>query len=74
MQFLTFLDYGVLRDKRLLPGEDRSVELASAGLGTRFSIGQNVKARFDYGWQLKDSGIAGSPINGRVHFSLLVSY
>ena len=25
VQFLTFLDYGVLRNKRLLPGEDRSV-------------------------------------------------
>lgn len=73
-QLLTFVDYGVVRNKRLLPGEDRSVELASAGLGARFSLDQNVTARFDYGWQLKDSGIAGSPRNGRAHMSLLISF
>ena len=74
LQLLAFLDYGMVRNKRLLPGEDRSVELASAGLGSRLSIDQNVSARFDYGWQLKDSGIPGGPRNSRAHFSLLVSY
>lgn len=74
LQFLTFVDYGVVRNKRLLPGEDRSVELASVGLGTRLSVDQNVTARFDYGWQLKDTGATGGPRSGRAHFSLLVSY
>lgn len=74
LQLLTFLDYGLVRNKRLLPGEVRSVELASAGFGARFSIDQNVTARFDYGWQLKDTGLPGGPNSSRVHFSLMVSY
>lgn len=75
LQLLTFLDYGVVRNKRLLPAEDRSVELASVGLGARFSVEQNVTVRFDYGWQLKDTGAPGvGPRSGRAHFALLISY
>jgi len=74
LQLLGFVDYGTVSNRILLPGERRHVNLASAGLGARFSVDQNVTARLDYGWQLKDSGIAGSPRNGRAHFSLLVSY
>ncbi|HYC44718.1 MAG TPA: ShlB/FhaC/HecB family hemolysin secretion/activation protein [Burkholderiales bacterium] len=74
IQLLGFVDYGTVSNIRLLPAERRQITLWSAGLGARFSVDQNVTARLDYGWQLKDSGIAGSPRNGRAHFSLLVSY
>lgn len=74
LQLLTFLDHGVVRNKQLLPGEDRSVELASWGLGARVSVDQNVSVRFDYGWQLKDTGAPGGPESSRAHFALLISY
>ena len=74
LQLLTFLDYGVVRNKQLLLAERRRTELSSVGLGMRYNIDTNVTLRFDYGWQLKDSGVVGSPKNSRPHFSLLVSY
>lgn len=74
VQMLAFVDYGVVRNKRLLPGEASRVELASAGLGMRFSVDQNVTVRFDHGWQLKDDGVVGGRKNSRSHFALLVSY
>jgi hemolysin activation/secretion protein len=74
LQLLTFLDYGVVRNKQLLPGEDPSVELASWGLGARFSVEQNVTMRFDYGWQLKDTGAPGGPRRSRAHFALLIGF
>ena len=74
LQLLSFLDYGVVRNKQLLPAERRATELSSVGLGMRYNIDSNVTFRFDYGWQLKDSGVVGSPKNSRPHFSLLVSY
>ena len=74
LQLLAFLDYGVVRNKRLLVGEDPNVELFSTGLGARFSVGQNVTIRFDHGWQLKDIGVPVGPRSSRAHFSLLVSY
>lgn len=74
LELLTFVDYGFVHNKHLLPGEPRHVELASAGVGTRFSVDQNVSFRFDYGWQLRDDGVPGGTRHGRPHIALLVSY
>jgi hemolysin activation/secretion protein len=74
LQFLTFVDYGNVGNKRLLVGENKRAELASAGLGVRFGIDTNVSVRFDHGWQLRDIGGNTGPKNSRAHFSLLVSY
>ena len=74
LQLLAFLDYGVVSNKRLLPGEPQHVELSSIGLGMRFALEQNVSFRFDYGWQLHDTGVPGGRNNSRPHFAVLVSY
>ena len=74
LQLLTFVDYGDVRNKRLLAGEPKHVELSSAGLGMRFSVGQNVSFRYDHGWQLHDTGVAGGRKNSRQHFALLVNF
>lgn len=73
-QLLVFTDYGSVRNRRLLPSEDRDVVLWSAGAGLRFFVDQNVTVRFDYGWQLKDTGSAAGAKNSRAHFSLLISF
>lgn len=74
LQLLAFIDYGNVRNKHLLVGESRHVELASSGLGARFAIDTNVTMRFDYGWQLRDLGTNTGPKSSRAHFSLMVSY
>lgn len=74
LQLLTFLDYGMVRNRHLLPGEPQRVELSSAGLGMRFALEQYVSFRFDYGWQLHHTGVPGGRKNSRPHFALLLSY
>lgn len=74
LQLLSFLDYGFVRNKHLLPGEPRHVELSSTGLGLRIAVDQNVSFRFDQGWQLHDTGVAGGRKNSRQHFALQVNF
>lgn len=74
MQGLTFLDYGVVRNKRLLPGEVKRVSLSSVGFGLRYELAQSVSARFDYGWQLHDAGVPGAQSHSRAHVALMASF
>ncbi|MEX0936420.1 MAG: ShlB/FhaC/HecB family hemolysin secretion/activation protein [Pirellulales bacterium] len=53
-QWLLFYDAGEASNHSLLPGEDPSIDLNSAGAGFRYSAGPNLSMRFDYGWQLND--------------------
>ena len=74
MQLLTFFDYGVVRNKRLLPGEAQHVSLSSVGFGLRYELAQSISARLDYGWKLHDAGIPGSQSHSRAHAALIVSF
>jgi hemolysin activation/secretion protein len=71
LQLLGFWDYGVAQIHRPLPDEKRSIELASAGAGFRYTINSNLSLRFDYAWQLIDSG---DRFGSRAHMGVLVSY
>ncbi len=53
------------------------ITMMSVGPGLRYAVGENLTFRFDYGWQLKDSGgslLTRRPYNHRGHFSLGLSY
>ncbi|MBN2479531.1 MAG: ShlB/FhaC/HecB family hemolysin secretion/activation protein [Parachlamydiales bacterium] len=54
MQFLTFLDLGWVTNVDQSIYNKKSAFLGSLGLGFRYAIKDNVTARLDYGWQLKD--------------------
>jgi hemolysin activation/secretion protein len=71
---LVFVDAGVAVLSRLLPGEERARELLSIGAGLRYSLGSNLLARADYGWQLRDSGISPTGHNHRGHVSVTVAW
>ena len=73
LQFLGFLDYGEAHIRNALTDEDRSIELCSVGVGLRYTITHYLSVRFDYGWQLKDSG-TGNPDNSRAHVAALLSF
>lgn len=71
---LAFLDYGVVSNHERLPGEPRRLDLASAGVGFRYGIGSALTVRFDYGWQLKDSGVSDGRRNHRGHVGVVLAY
>jgi hemolysin activation/secretion protein len=71
---LVFLDAGVATVNDPLPGEDRTRELASTGVGLRYSLAANIAARADYGWQLRDSGASPTGDNSRLHLSVTVAW
>ncbi|HEY0968808.1 MAG TPA: ShlB/FhaC/HecB family hemolysin secretion/activation protein [Opitutaceae bacterium] len=69
-----FVDYGWLANHDRLPGEIRRIEMASLGAGLRYAVGSNISLRFDYGWQLEESGVSDGRRSSRGHFSVNVSY
>lgn len=69
---LGFWDIGSVRSKHGLPGEVSSVTLQGAGVGLRYQFGNNVSARFDYGWAVDDGGLGGP--GGRANFGVTVSF
>lgn len=69
-----FLDYGLVASHRRLSGEPGHLELASAGLGFRYSLGGHLNLRADYGWQLKDSDVSDGRRNHRGHVSIVLSH
>lgn len=73
LQLLAFFDYGATQNKNLLAGEDPHLNLSSVGGGVRYSVGRNVSARFDYGWQLQDRSL-NPRNNSRMHLAVTVSY
>lgn len=72
LQLLAFVDYGGGGDSNPAPGQEPWQNLASTGLGFRYSLASNLDIRFDYGWQLVE--LAGDAATGRAHFSLTLSY
>lgn len=73
LQFLGFFDYGGTSNRILLPGENENIQLASTGFGLRYAITQYMSLRFDYGFQLHDTGL-NPRYNSRGHLGLVVSY
>lgn len=71
---LVFFDYGWVRSHERLPAEPAHLELASAGLGFRYQLGAGFSARFDYGWQLKPSGVSDGRRTSRAHVSVTLGY
>jgi hemolysin activation/secretion protein len=73
LQFLGFFDYGVTENRDLLPGEKLKNKLGSVGPGIRFSINPFLSLRFDYGWQLYDTGF-NTRYNSRGHLGVMLAY
>ncbi|NUN93766.1 MAG: ShlB/FhaC/HecB family hemolysin secretion/activation protein [Verrucomicrobiae bacterium] len=73
LQFLGFFDYGVAENRILLPGEDPHVQLAGTGPGLRYTISPWLSVRFDYGWQLYDTGL-NPRYNSRGHLGVIIAY
>ena len=71
---LVFFDAGVVGVHRALPGEDKNTELMSVGVGLRYAIGGAFSLRFDYGWQLRDTGLAPGRANHRGHIGVTCAY
>lgn len=74
LQFLVFWDYGVLNNVTLQPGERAHTTLASVGPGLRYRINTYASLRFDYGFQLKDSGANTKNEASRGHLGFVLSY
>lgn len=72
-QFLGFFDYGTTENHTLLLGEDPHIQLASIGPGIRYSISPYLSLRFDYGWQLYNTGL-NSRNNSRGHLGIVLAY
>ena len=73
LQFLAFVDHGGGRNADPLPGE-RSASLTSVGPGLRWALGERLSLRFDYGFQLEDSGAALGLGDSRMHLGGTVSW
>jgi hemolysin activation/secretion protein len=76
LQFLLFWDYASVGNKFLVAGEDANTNLSSVGPGLRYVINPYLTMRFDYGFQLMDSQVAGSNdrFSSRAHLGLILSY
>jgi hemolysin activation/secretion protein len=64
MQLLAFWDYGVGENKDLGQDEDPHILFHSVGCGLRYTVNRYFSLRFDYGWQLADSGQDRTPSTG----------
>lgn len=74
LQFLFFWDYGTVSNVVKQPGESANTTLTSIGPGVRYKINTYASLRFDYGFQLKDSGVANNNDGSYGHLAFLLSY
>jgi hemolysin activation/secretion protein len=74
LQFLGFVDYGGTSLHQIQPSDDNpNSNLLGVGPGLRYVINPYVSLRFDYGFQLIDTGFDPRH-NSRAHIGVLVSY
>jgi len=71
---LAFFDAGRTEVHTPLVGEARARNLASAGIGVRYTLGATVVARADFGWQLRESGVSPTRDDRRGHVSVTVGW
>jgi hemolysin activation/secretion protein len=74
LQALVFTDYGSVWKKKIVFGEDPHQDLWSIGPGLRYTISPYFSMRFDYGFQLTDTGQSTRDYNSRGHLGLVLSY
>lgn len=74
LQLLAFWDYASGRNVHLLPGEVSNIHLSSVGPGFRWSVGEHFSMRFDYGFQLRESGQGLNLGDSRMHLGGTVSF
>lgn len=75
-QPLAFMDYGYVGVKEP-NGRDPNIEAWSLGTGLRWSYNKTAYLKFDYAWQLKDTGansIYFNRENSRAHLSANISW
>lgn len=73
LQLLAFFDYGGTQLRLPQSGGDPHVQLASVGPGIRYAIGTYATFRFDYGFQLMDTGLNARD-NSRGHIGVTIAY
>lgn len=73
LQALIFWDYAAVSLSDALPGQDPNMYLSSFGPGLRYSVNPYLSFRFDYGFQLMESG-APSRTSSRAHLGMVLSY
>ncbi|MEM9444965.1 MAG: ShlB/FhaC/HecB family hemolysin secretion/activation protein [Verrucomicrobiota bacterium] len=74
LQFLAFWDYADVSPFEPIAGGSPSESISSVGAGFRYTIGQYLSLRFDYGLQLIDVPGTTSRYNDRWHIGVLLSY
>lgn len=77
IQFLAFLDFGVLGDADRSIVDQSSEVLASIGPGLRYHVGDNVQVRVDYGYKLNnniDRLVDDSDNVGRFHIAATLAF
>lgn len=76
LRLLAFWDHGEAHRIDTIPGEDPHLVLSSVGVGLRYNFNRNASVRFDYGWQIKDTGPANphDPQNSRGHLAVQLSF
>ncbi|HSI86224.1 MAG: ShlB/FhaC/HecB family hemolysin secretion/activation protein [Candidatus Methylacidiphilales bacterium] len=74
LQFLAFMDMGSVSNIELLPGEDPHIDERSVGVGVRYTVNPYLSLRFDYGWQMIDTGLQTRNPDGRGHLGVVFSY
>ena len=78
LKLLAFFDMGQTQNIDLTPTETSHIRLVSAGVGLRYQFRTHLSVRFDYGWQLRDSGNPlnnpHSPENSRGHIAAILSF
>ena len=72
LQFLGFWDYGEAGNVHLTAGERQHTWLSSVGAGLRFKMTDHFALRFDYGWQLMDTGLTLH--DSRAHVGVVATY
>jgi hemolysin activation/secretion protein len=73
LQPLAFIDCGTAWKDEPVPGEDKQVTLASAGVGVRYSLDPWFSAYLDWGLQLRDSG-KRDPRSSGIHLGMTASF
>jgi hemolysin activation/secretion protein len=73
LQFLAFWDCGSAHNHTLLPGEVNEIGLSSVGGGVRYTINTYVSVRFDYGFQLSNTGFDNDQ-GSRSDLGVVISY
>ena len=74
LQLLGFWDYGEIQNVKLLSFERPEYHFSSVGPGLRYTLSKHFSLRFDYGWQLHDSGLSPVRQNSRAHLGVVATY